>query len=77
MKNLAVVLVGAATLYGCGIASKMDALSNLDALRAAYKTCMTQHKHDPSECEAARLTYQAGLSDAGKTRGILTNWPRI
>ena len=77
MKNLAVVLVSSTILCGCGISAKLDAVANLDTVRAAYKACVARHKDDPAQCEDARLTYQTVLSDAQRTRGVLTNWPRI
>jgi outer membrane murein-binding lipoprotein Lpp len=74
MKTVAGMLVGTLVLCGCGITEKVTALSKLDAARSLYKTCMAGHDDDPSLCEAARQTYQAALSEAQQTRGVLTDW---
>ena len=74
MKQLMVVLVTAVGVSGCGWAAKLDAISKLDASRAAYRACIAQHENDASECEAERMTYQADLADAGRPRGVLTSW---
>jgi hypothetical protein len=77
MKNLVAAAACAVTLSGCGIASKMDSLSILDSSRVAYRSCIAEHKIDPSACNAARLAYQADLEDAERPRGIFTNWSAL
>jgi hypothetical protein len=77
MRTLVAVAACAAALCGCGIASKMDSLAILDQSRAAYRTCISDHKNDPSSCNAARLAYQTDLDDAERPRGIFTNWSAL
>jgi hypothetical protein len=77
MKGFIAVAACAVTLGGCGIASKMDSLSILDSSRAAYRTCITEHRNDPAACNEARLAYQADLDEAERPRGIFTNWSAL
>jgi hypothetical protein len=77
MKNAVAALIAAIYLCGCGIIGKLDAVSNLETSSASYKACLAEHEHDVAPCEARRVTYQIGLSEAQRTRGMLTNWPRI
>lgn len=68
------VLVGAACLAGCGITGKLDAVSNMEASGASYDACRAEHGRGAPTCEALRVRYQADLTEAGKMRGILTDW---
>jgi hypothetical protein len=73
MKRIA-VLVGAACLSACGITGKLDAVSSMEASGASYRSCMVDHSSDSTTCEAQRVRYQADLAEAGKMRGVLTDW---
>jgi hypothetical protein len=77
LKKLGVVLIGSVWLCGCGIVGKLDAISNLEASSASYKACLAEHRRDATSCEVQRASYQADLSEAQRTRGMLTNWSRL
>jgi hypothetical protein len=77
VKKLMFLAACAVTLSGCGIASKMESVSILDASRAAYKACISDDKNAPPACDTARLAYQTDLADAERTRGVFTNWPAL
>jgi uncharacterized protein YceK len=72
------MVMAAVWLSGCGIVSKLDAMSSMSESAASYRACVAEHKKIEGEaCENQRLIYQRDLSEAQRTRGILTNWPPI
>jgi hypothetical protein len=77
LKKLSAVLIASVCLCGCGIVGKLDAVSNLEASSVSYKACLAEHRRDAAPCEVQRASYQADLSEAQRTRGMLTNWSRL
>ena len=58
-RALAVVIAG--MVAGCGIAAKVNARNDMEASKAAYKTCLWVHSQDVTACEALREAYEADI----------------
>jgi hypothetical protein len=56
-----VVILFSLVLSGCGIAAKIDARKDMEQSKATYKDCLAQNSSKPSNCESARLAFEADM----------------
>ncbi len=74
MKKACFLLALAASLSGCALAAKMDARNDMEASKAAYKTCLADNPKTVSACQAEQLSYEADLKAYEATpAGMLTS----
>ncbi|MGH7029624.1 MAG: hypothetical protein ACREE9_05850 [Stellaceae bacterium] len=61
MKQVCFLFALAISLSACALQAKMNALDDMKASKAAYKTCLAENPKDVSACQAEQLSYQADL----------------
>jgi len=59
--RLLILLALPILLTDCGIAAKVNARSEMEASKAAYKDCLARSPQNISACEASRLSYEADI----------------
>jgi hypothetical protein len=69
MKQLCVLAAMAVSLTACGVAVRMEARNDMEASKAAYKSCLAENPGKVSACEASRLSYEADLKAFQATAG--------
>jgi hypothetical protein len=70
MKQLCLLVVVTASLSACGLAARMDAHTDMETSKAAYKSCLAANPANSSACESARLAYEADLKAFEATGGM-------
>jgi hypothetical protein len=74
MNRFWIALVVAISLSACGVAVRMNAHSDMEGSKAAYKSCLAENPTNVSACEALRLSYEADLKAYQATGGgIISN----
>ncbi len=73
MKRFFLLATVAVSLSGCGVAVRMEAHSDLEASKAAYKSCLAAKPASPSDCESLRLAYEADLKAFEATAGGISS----
>lgn len=69
--QMAISVVLAGLVSGCGIAAKVNARNDMEASKAAYKACLAQHPEDVPACEGPREAYEADLAAYRATSAAL------
>jgi hypothetical protein len=69
MKRFFLLATVAVSLSGCGMAVRMEAHSDLETSKAAYKSCLAANPANVSACESLRLAYEADLKAFEATAG--------
>ncbi len=69
MNKVLFLLAAAVSLSACGVAMRMNAHSDMEGSKAAYKTCLAENPQRVSACDALRLSYEADLKAYQATGG--------
>lgn len=73
MKQACFLFALAISLSACALQAKMNALDEMKASKAAYKTCLADNPKTVSACQAEQLSYEADLKAYEATSaGMLT-----
>jgi hypothetical protein len=74
MKQAGFLFALALSLSACALQAKMNALDQMNASKAAYKTCLMANPSKVSACQAEQLSYEADLKAYEATAsGMLTS----
>jgi outer membrane biogenesis lipoprotein LolB len=61
VKRILSALIACSLLAACGVVAKANARNDMQQSLAVYKACLAQHPQDVSQCEGARLAYDADM----------------